>query len=100
MANDTNRRPLVEMDVSRVASIGDLHQQLARALGFPKFYGNNWDAFWDAITSLVNMPQHLIVHGWRNITDHWPDDAETMAQCLHDLNTQYPANACTCELRP
>lgn len=41
----------------------DLHATLARAFGFPEWYGKNWDAFWDAITGLVRLPERMVVRG-------------------------------------
>jgi hypothetical protein len=29
--------------------------KLSDALGFPDFYGRNWDAFWDSITSAASQ---------------------------------------------
>ena len=46
----------VVIDVGDVATAGELHHVLMTALGFPGFYGRNWNAFWDAITALVEMP--------------------------------------------
>ena len=97
--DESVRRDLIEIDVSDVSSIHELHQKLASALGFPDFYGNNWNAFWDAITGLVEMPRRLVVHGWHNIIQRWPNDAKTMAKCLHDLNEQFPTWSCDYELR-
>ncbi|MFE9574497.1 barstar family protein [Streptomyces sp. NPDC006692] len=33
-------------------------QALEREFDFPYFYGRNWDAFWDAVTGLVEIPDH------------------------------------------
>lgn len=73
--DDAKRRSVVQLDLSRVASLLELHERLADALGFPKFYGKNWDAFWDSITGLTQMPQRLIITGWSNMTARWPKDA-------------------------
>jgi len=43
----------------------ELHQRLMTALAFPGFYGRNGDAFWDAITGLVEMPHTLRLEGWQ-----------------------------------
>jgi ribonuclease inhibitor len=53
------RRALVEIDRAEITWLDKLHDTLARALEFPDFYGKNWNAFWDAITSLIPMPRHL-----------------------------------------
>lgn len=42
-----------------IQSIAQFHTEIAKFLDFPDFYGKNWDAFWDAITGLVEMPATL-----------------------------------------
>jgi ribonuclease inhibitor len=96
--DDTERRSIVKVDVSDVGSIGELHERLAETLEFPHFYGRNWDAFWDAITGLVEMPRHLVITGWSNVASRWPTDAQVMLDCLRDLNAQYPSWSCEVEL--
>ncbi|MEU6540552.1 barstar family protein [Streptomyces sp. NPDC047000] len=41
---------MITIDVSEVTDERALHLLLKRELGFPDFYGMNWDAFRDAIT--------------------------------------------------
>jgi ribonuclease inhibitor len=95
---DTERRPIVRLDVSNVSSVRELHERLSEALEFPDFYGKNWDAFWDSITGLVQMPLRLVVTGWSNVASRWPEDAQTMVDCLRELNQQYPSSSCEVEL--
>lgn len=95
-----DRPPQVKIDLAGVTSARELHERLAAALGFPAFYGHNWDAFWDAITGLVAMPRRLVIHGWRDVEARWPADASIMVECLRDLNAQHPASASAFELRP
>jgi RNAse (barnase) inhibitor barstar len=94
------RRSLVKLDVRAVGSVRELHERLAEALEFPAFYGKNWDAFWDSITGLVEMPRRLVITGWSNVASRWPKDAEIMLGCLRDLNEQHPSSSCEVELHP
>jgi RNAse (barnase) inhibitor barstar len=94
------RAEVVEIDVGHINSVAELHDKLAAALGFPGFYGRNWDAFWDAISGLVPMPKRLVIHGWSNVATRWPRDAQVMAGFLRDLNVQHPSYGCDFELRP
>lgn len=68
----------IVIDLSNVKSIKELHQVLKKELCFPEFYGMNWDAFWDAITGLVMLPQRLIIKGWSNIEKNYPKDSRIM----------------------
>lgn len=89
---------MVSLDVSDVGSVRELHERLADSLGFPDFYGKNWDAFGDSITGLVEMPRRLIVTGWPNVASRWPKDAQIMLDCLRVLNAEYPSLSCEVEL--
>jgi RNAse (barnase) inhibitor barstar len=87
----------VEIDLSKVMTTSDLHLELARALDFPDFYGQNWNAFWDAITGLVEMPRVLRFHGWEAFSDRLPRDAQMLRQCLDDMQREYPTLAAQVE---
>ncbi|GFZ92697.1 ribonuclease inhibitor [Paenibacillus marchantiophytorum] len=77
-----NRVGLVEINLSEVQTRIELHMILKEKLGFPSFYGMNWDAFWDSITGLVEMPHVLKIIGWSNIHEVLPSDAKIMEECL------------------
>ena len=70
---------------------------LMTALAFPGFYGRNWDAFWDAITGLVEMPNTLRLEGWQALEAHLPRDACLLWQCLERMQQQYPTLAARVE---
>jgi RNAse (barnase) inhibitor barstar len=89
----TTRQDLVVLDISTIASVRDLHALLAGTLGFPDWYGPNWDAFWDVIIGLVPMPLTLRLIGWDDFARRFPRDAWIMKKCLADLAAEYPANA-------
>ena len=84
------RSPLVNIDLSHVATSDQLHCMLGAALGFPDWYGQNWDAFWDAITGLVEMPKILQLTGWSGFAQRLPRDARLMQQCLAQMTAEYP----------
>ncbi|WP_030128916.1 barstar family protein [Pseudomonas sp. QTF5] len=84
------RLQVVKIDLSRVTSSGELHSTLSDALGFPGWYGCNWDAFWDAITGLVQMPTQLKISGWDTLSRRLPDDARLMQECLAAMKMEYP----------
>lgn len=87
------RLHMVNIDLSEVSSSDELHCILKDALGFPEWYGCNWDAFWDAITGLVEMPAHLKISGWNILSKRFPEDARLMQQCLVEMKVEYPALA-------
>ncbi|MER6991322.1 barstar family protein [Saccharopolyspora hirsuta] len=42
----------------------------------------NWDAFWDAITGLVELPDEITFIGWDSLEEKLPRDAEIMRRVL------------------
>lgn len=91
------RAQKVVIAVGDVLKTDALHQRLMTALAFPPFYGRNWDAFWDAITGLVEMPHTLRLVGWQELEAHLPRDARVLQQCLERMQQQYPALAARVE---
>ena len=91
------RDATVVIDLKEVASVRELHALLAATLHFPGWYGPNWDAFWDVIIGLVDMPARLRLLGWRRFERGFPHDAWIMKKCLSDLAAEYPANASAVE---
>ena len=87
------RDRVVEIDVGSVESTADLHRRLQEALRFPEGYGCNWDAFWDAITGLVQMPGTLKLAGWSSLQKRFPREAEQLQQALSDMVAEYPKEA-------
>lgn len=84
----------ITIDVSQVKSKLELHNLLAESLSFPSFYGKNWDAFWDTITGLVEMPDILELRGIEQLKRTLPKDAVQLITCLNALNEDYPEIRC------
>lgn len=93
LGNRMARLKRLEVELDGVTSSRDLHAVLSRALGFPVWYGANWDAFGDAITGLVDMPVQLVFSGWQGLATRFPEDAEHLSQCLLGMQAQYPTLA-------
>lgn len=88
-----SRQARVTIDLSAINSPRQLHAALAAALGFPAMYGMNWDAFWDAITGLVDMPQQLELRGWPAFAARLPHDAAILQRSLARLAQDMPDQA-------
>ena len=81
----------MNIDLMNVASAKDLHRLFKERLGFPGFYGMNWDAFWDAVTGLTDMPDRLILNNWEMFLNKLPEEGKTLAAIIiryNDLNAQ------------
>ncbi|MCA1858888.1 barstar family protein [Janthinobacterium sp. HSC-3S05] len=88
-----NRQSLVTIDLSDINTPRQLHAALASALGFPTFYGMNWDAFHDAITGLVDMPQQLELRGWPAFAARLPGEAAILQRILARMALAAPDGA-------
>ncbi|PHV26123.1 ribonuclease inhibitor [Janthinobacterium sp. BJB426] len=88
-----NRPALVTIDLSEINTPRQLHAALAATLGFPSFYGMNWDAFWDTITGLVDIPQQLELRGWPAFATRLPTDAAMLQRILARMAQDMPAQA-------
>ena len=52
-----------EIDGSVIMNEDDFHREIARAIGFGEYYGNNLDALWDTLSADVERPVLLT---WKN----------------------------------
>jgi len=71
-----------------VADAPQLHARLKTALGFPDWYGANWDALWDAITGLVELPAEVVFTGWAGFAARTPETAGTLRRILDRYEAQ------------
>ncbi len=77
-----------EIDLRDLQTVEQLHAQLQEKLNFPAFYGKNWDAFWDAITGLVELPERVRLLGWRSFEAQFPNDAAMMRERFSDYRQE------------
>ena len=95
----SGRQAAVVFTVEWVTTTRQLHELLAQALGFPGYYGHNWDAFWDAITGLVVMPHRLDIWEWPRLAERLPRDAHLLVSCMLDARSESPESAAELVLR-
>lgn len=84
------RLSIIKIDLSSIRNSDELHSALSNSLNFPSWYGRNWDAFWDAISALVEMPKELEFCGWNSFSERMPHDAKMLQQCLMQLTAEFP----------
>ncbi|MES2126880.1 MAG: barstar family protein [Pseudomonadota bacterium] len=83
----------VSIDLGAATDADMLHHLLMEALKFPGWYGCNWDAFWDAITGLVEMPEVLEFTNWQGFAARLPNESHLMRTCLEEMAQEFPASA-------
>lgn len=83
------RKEKLEIDLNTVKTAQELHFLLKKSLDFPDFYGMNWNAFWDTITGLVELPKQLVFIGWNNISKKLPEEAQILKYYLDEYEKNY-----------
>jgi ribonuclease inhibitor len=80
------------VDLANVSSVEELHALLASTLGFPVWYGKNWDAFWDCISDpqLSELGSRVILRGFNFLEASFPSAAANLSACLSDLPSVRP----------
>jgi ribonuclease inhibitor len=93
MKPEARARPTeLEIDLTSVNSRESLHEALRTALGFPEWYGKNWDAFWDCVRDpdLSSVPLSLKLRRSPRLAEALPREYRLFRKCLEDLNREYP----------
>jgi RNAse (barnase) inhibitor barstar len=62
-----------------------MHDRLASALQFPSYYGKNWDAFWDCVTTMGDHPEKLKVRGVHHLDGTLPREAALLRSTMADF---------------
>jgi RNAse (barnase) inhibitor barstar len=76
--------PIGTIDVGTATTREELHATLADALGFPDYYGHNWDAFDECIRD-VPLPDALEISGLEQLRSCLPREAELLERCLDEF---------------
>ena len=70
------------LDFTNVNCYFEIHFVIQDALGFPDYYGCNWDAFWDCLTDMYGDPIHIEIIGLEVIERKFGDAAKKMIEIL------------------
>ena len=72
------------LDLTGIRSKAALHQLFKAELQFPDWYGVSWDAFWDCIIAIVDMPMQLTLTNWDEFAQACPHDMQILRQVIRD----------------
>lgn len=78
------------LDLTDCKYLGEMHQRIKKALNFPNYYGENWDAFWDCINADCDV-DFITVIGINTLSKELKKEAENMISLLED-NKKYWAD--------
>jgi RNAse (barnase) inhibitor barstar len=84
--------PKLIIDVGHFSSSESLHEGLAAVLGFPGWYGKNWDAFRDCINhdDMSTMPSLLVIRNHETLAERLPRDARLFRELLGAMTLRRP----------
>jgi ribonuclease inhibitor len=86
---------VVNIDLNGIDTQADFHLKMKRELHFPEWYGANWDAFWDTITALVEMPKCVVLKNWQTFAWACPHDLQILHQIMADYQQELPGKSIT-----
>ena len=78
------------LDLSGITTKADLHELFKTQLGFPEWYGPSWDAFFDCIIAIVELPEQLVLVNWQEFAQACPKDMGILRQVIQDYEAERP----------
>lgn len=85
LKNKYQKKEEVDIDCSMINTRSELIDAIKRALQYPHFCGDNWDAIEDLIYDII-LPQKLILHNWHEVEKRIPQDTATLKSILDKYN--------------
>ena len=76
-----DNKKIITLDLTGCKYLGELHQRIKIAFGFPDWYGENWDAFWDLLRSECDADKVEIL-GEYTLSKEFNWQIETMHEIL------------------
>jgi ribonuclease inhibitor len=80
----------IVFDSLHVESIGELHRELSRRLGFPGHYGMNLDALYDCLSGEIPLPLRIIWKNYHLTRRKVGRDAEKVLKVMRDFAKEEP----------
>jgi ribonuclease inhibitor len=81
----------VVFDSAHVETIAELHNELARLLDFPDYYGANLDALYDCLSGEMELPLTFIWKNYRMTKTKLGKDADKVLKVMNDFSREDPA---------
>lgn len=73
------------IDFSKYKTIADMYEDFKQVFGFPDYYGNNLDAFWDCMTDIIGKTLYIEINGLTEFEKQHLKDATIFEKILNRL---------------
>ena len=79
------------INLEHVVNIDHFHEIFMEKFNFPDYYGKNWDAFWDTITGIVELPKILKLKNWKKFKKQkqFKNDSKILEKIISDYNKEF-----------
>jgi ribonuclease inhibitor len=89
----------VRIDLFGASTKEEVHHRIAQALGFPDYYGRNWDAFDECIHDLAVPVSHIRIIGVAALEAQLPREARLLRECFEDYQQSDDGSGVTVEIQ-
>ena len=72
---------IIELDLTGVKTLNELHEKIRIAFDFPEWYGKNWDAFHDLLRTECDADK-VVVKGINTISSKFAEDINLLSEIL------------------
>ena len=77
-------KKIITLDLTGCKHLGEMHERIRVTFNFPKWYGANWDAFWDLLWSDVDANK-VVILGANTMPEELENCVEKMKSILERL---------------
>lgn len=85
---ENENKKVIKLDLTGCKHSDEIHERIRIAFDFPKWYGKNWDAFWDLLWSECDADKVEIL-GESTLPEKSKHDIEIMHEVLEDNKKEH-----------
>lgn len=78
---------IARLDLTGCEYVGEVHQRIKTAFGFPDYYGETWHAFRDAFIT-VGLPEKIVIHGEDSLPVSLMETIAEMHRTLEEIKRE------------
>lgn len=78
----------IVLDLTGCKYIMHMHKIIKETIGFPDWYGNNWDAFWDMGYDYIPENAHIVIRGTKTMPKELEKDIKLLSEVLDDIHKE------------